>query len=212
MTVTVVSCVYGEHYRRFVQRWSDAVAELDPAPEAVIVATDGGVDVPGARVIETFCHWRYPQAWHLQQAIMAAQTDWVWIVDIDDVPCRDGLAGLHDVTSDVWQLGNERSDGEIYFPPRLTCAEFLESDRNVYVAGSMIRTDIFREIGGFCDVALQDWCLWRRLARHGASVESSDRVHFHYVRHPLTRGATELTLDVRPEHLAEMMEAEFVHA
>lgn len=212
MTVTVVSCVYGSHYRRFVKRWAEAVAALDPTPDAVVVATDGSIDIPGARVVESFCHWRYPQAWYLQQAISAAQTDWVWIVDIDDLAFPDGLDGLDAVAADVWQLGFERSDGEVYIPPRLSAAEFLASDRNVYVAASMIRTDIFREVAGFADVALQDWALWRRLARHGATVEPSARTHFGYMRHPRSRGATELTLDVRADHLAEMMEAELAHA
>lgn len=212
MTVTVVSCVYGDYHRRFVPRWQAAVSSLDPTPDAVIVGSDSELEISGAKVIASYCHWRYPQAWHLQQAISAAQTDWVWIVDIDDLVFADGLQGLHDVASDVWQLGFERSDGETYLPPRLTAAEFLSSERNVYVAGSMVRTDILREIGGFADVALQDWCLWRRLARYGATVEPSDRTHFQYMRHPKTRGATELTLDVRAEHFDEMVEAELANA
>lgn len=212
MSVTVVSCVYGQHYRRFVPRWQAAVAALAPSPDAVIVAADSELDISGARVIASYCHWRYPQAWYLQQAIMAATTDWVWILDIDDVAMSDGLQGLHDVASDVWQLGNEHSDGETYLPPRMSAAEFLASERNVYIGGSMIRTDIFREVGGFQDIALQDWCLWRMLARRGATVEPSDRVHFVYMRHPRTRGATELTMDARPDHYAEMVEAELAHA
>lgn len=207
MSVTVVSCVYGEHYRRFVKRWAEAVAALDPGPDAVIVATDGHVEVPGAKVVESYCHWRYPQAWHLQQAISAATTDWVWIVDIDDVPFPDGLQGLHDVLGDVWAVGYERSDGEVFIPSR------ADLDASCpYAAGSMIRTDIFREAGGFADIALQDWGLWRKLARRGAAFTMSGRAHYSYMRHPRTRGATELTLDVRAEHLAEMMEAELAHA
>ncbi len=212
MTVTVVSCVYGQHYYKFVPRWLAAIEDLDPAPDAVIVATDGGIDIPDVKVIESFCHWRHPQAWHLQQAIMAATTEWVWIVDIDDLAFPDGLQGLHDVTSDVWQLGFERSDGELYTPPRLAPNEYLASEKNVYVGASMIRTDIFREVGGFRDVALQDWELWRRLSRHGATVEPSERLHFQFMRHPHTRTSTELTLDVRADHLAEMMEAELASA
>lgn len=212
MTVTVVSCVYGQHYYKFVPRWLAAIEDLDPKPDAVIVATDGGIEIPDVKVIESFCHWRHPQAWHLQQAIMAAQTEWVWIVDIDDLAFPGGLAGLEDVAADVWQLGFERSDGELYTPPQLTADAFLASRQNVYVGTAMIRTDIFREVGGFRDVALQDWELWRRLAKHGAVVESSGRRHFHYMRHPRARGNAELTMDVRPEHLAEMMEAELAHA
>lgn len=212
MTVAVVSCVYGTTHTRFVKRWAAAIQALDPKPDAVIVATDGGIHIPGAKVVESYCHWRHPQAWYLQQAIMAAETDWVWIVDIDDEAYPSGLKGLEDVAADVWQVGFERSDGEKYRPPQLTAAEFLASKQNVFVGASMIRTDIFRDVGGYPDVALQDWGLWRRLARHGATFESSSRLHFAYMRHPRTRAVVELTLDVREEHLAEMMEAELAHA
>lgn len=212
MTVTVVSCVYGEYHRRFIPRWQAAVSALAPSADAVIVGSDSELEITGAKVVASYCHWRYPQAWHQQQAINAATTDWVWLVDIDDIPFPDGLAGLHDVASDVWALGYERSDGEVFLPPRLTAAEVLSSERCEYAGGSIIRTDILAESGGFRDVALQDWCLWRTLARRGATVEPSDRAHFHYMRHPKTRGATELTLDVRAEHYAEMVEAEHAHA
>lgn len=207
MSVTVVSCVYGDHYRRFIPRWQTAVSALDPAPDAVIVAADSELDITGAKVIASYCHWRYPQAWYLQQAIMAAQTDWVWIVDIDDVAMPDGLQGLHDVLGDVWAVGYERSDGEVFVPAGGNLDESCP-----YAAGSMIRTDIFREVGGFSDVALQDWGLWRRLARHGAAFTMSDRAHYLYQRHPRTRGAVELTVDVRADHYAEMVEAELVLA
>jgi hypothetical protein len=208
MTVTVVSCVYGEHYRRFVPRWAAALAALDPAPDAVIVAADSQLDITGTRVIASYCHWRYPQALYLQQAIMAATTDWVWIVDIDDVAFPDGLQGLHDVLGDVWAVGYERSDGEVFIPG----AAYDLDAACPFAAGSMVRTDIFREVGGFSDVALQDWSLWRKLYRHGAAFSLSDRAHYCYMRHPRTRGATELTLDVRAEHYDEMREAELAHA
>mgnify|MGYP001354196753 CR=1 FL=1 len=212
MSVTIVSCVYGDPYKRFVPRWVDAIAALKPGPDAVIVATDGDIDIPDVRVVESFCHWRYPQAWHLRKAVEAADTDWVWVVDIDDLAHPDGLFGIDAVQGDVWQMGFDRSDGLSYLPPQMSAVEFLASERNVYVAGSAFQTDIFHDCGGFPDVALQDWGLWRRLARHGAKVVSSGRTHFKYMRHPLTRGDVELTLDVRPGHLAEMLEAEFAYA
>jgi hypothetical protein len=43
------------------------------------------------------CPWDYPQAFYLQMAAMVAGTDWVWIVDIDDLPFTDGLSGLDEV-------------------------------------------------------------------------------------------------------------------
>lgn len=207
MSVTVVSSLYGDRFRRFVPRWRAAIGALSPAADRVIVGSDSEIEISGVKVVASFCHWRYPQAWHLQQAVMAAETEWVWIVDIDDVALPDGLAGLELVAADVLAVGYER-EGETYVPP----ADLdVMGDRNRIPAGSMIRTDVFRECGGFRDVALQDWALWRSLARAGATFAASDRAHYRYMRHPHTRGTTELTLNVRDEHMAEM-EAELAHA
>lgn len=206
MSVTVVSCAYGVRYASFYRPWRTAIGLLDPAPDAVIVATDGVVN--SHDVIQPTGSWRHPQAFLLQRAIEAAETDWVWIVDLDDLAKPDALAGLEDVDADVWQMGFDRSDGETYVVPQMTAAEYLASERNVFVAGSAIRRDAFLSVGGFPDIALQDWGLWRRLARDGCTFQSSGRTHFHYMRHPHTRGELELTLADRAAHLAEMFEAE----
>lgn len=205
MSVSVVSCVYGS-YAGFAQGWAAAIDMLDPAPDLVVVAGDSRARVD-VSIVQPRCRWRYPQAYYLNAAIRQVETEWVWIVDIDDFAKPDGLAGLDDVDADVWQVGFERSDGETYLPPRLTNDEYLASSKNVYVAGSMVRTDAFRAVGGFRNLALQDWDLWRRLAAAGYRFEASARTHFHYMRHPHTRGATELTLDRRAEHLEEMFVA-----
>ncbi len=201
MSVTVVSCVYGGMYGAFRPRWESAIAALDPEPDAVLVMTDEWHKST----------WKHPQAYFQQLAISKVKTDWVWLLDIDDIAMPDALAGLEDVDADVWQMGFHRSDGEEYVPPQLSAAEFLASDRNVFVGGSCIRVDAFRACGGFDDVALQDWSLWRKLALNGATFQSSGRTHFHYMRHPYTRGELELTMDARPLHMAEM-EAHLVAA
>ena len=195
-TVTVVSCCYGD-YTRFVSAWNESVSALQRQPDARRVCVDNP-DWDG------WCPWRHPQAYLLQQAIEGAETDWVWILDIDDTALPDALDGIDDVQADVWQMGFVRSDGETYIPPTLTADEVLTAERNPFVGTSAIRTEAFHAAGGFQDVALQDWALWRALARNGATFESSGRAHFRYNRHPDTRGETELTIDRRPEHLAEM--------
>jgi hypothetical protein len=154
--------------------------------------------------------WRHPQAWFLQRAITEADTDWVWILDIDDTALPDALNGIDDVTADVWATGYIRSDGEVFIAPQVTAADILNSPKNLLAAGSCIRTEAFRACGGFLDVALQDWALWRALARNGATFESSGRANFRYNRHPYTRGEIELTVKNRPEHFLEMLHAEEV--
>lgn len=202
MSVTVVSCVYNG-WGRYQPAWAASVAALERQPEDTIIRGD---DIFG--IGDGDCPWKHPQAYYLDQAVRAAETDWVWILDIDDTALPDALNGIDAVTADVWMMGFERSDGEIYIPPALTAAEVIDSPRNLIPAGSAIRTAAFRDCGGYLDVALQDWALWRRLAENGATFETSGRAHYRYNRHPATRGETELTVDRRPEHMAEMLAAE----
>lgn len=213
MSVTVVSCLYGERgFDRMIGRWSEAVAAIDPAPDAVIVATDRLYDIPGAQVRVSDCEWRHPQAWYLTQAIAAAETGWVWIVDMDDQALPDGLDGLADIDADVWQLGYIRTDGVTHIPPQVTPAEYLAFPGNPYTAGSAIHTKAFNAAGGFPDVAFQDWALWRRMARAGMHFQSSKRPHYLYNQHPLSRTSVELGAATRAVHLAEMRESELAVA
>lgn len=198
MSVTVVSCVYGDRFPHFIPRWQLFVNALTPAADAVIVASDRVHDIKGAEVVVSDCPWKHPQAWYLNQAIEAAETDWVWIVDIDDCAMSDGLRGLEDVEADVWQVGYRRSDGEVYIPK---IASHCYVEGNLCVAGSMIRKDAFP---GFSDVAFQDWNLWTQLVIAGADFAYSDRAHYHYMRHPHTRSETELTPETRDAHIQEM--------
>jgi hypothetical protein len=199
VSVTVVSCVYGS-FDVFVPRWKQAIAMLDPAPDDVIVASDK---------INRSCPWKHPQAWHLNAAIFAAETDWVWIVDIDDCALPEALDGLDQVAGDVWQMGYIRSDGrEIHIPNESA----LTAEGNLLTAGSAVRVDAFHRAGGFPDVAFQDWALWRRLQAIGAKFEFSGRTHYRYMRHGATRTETELFPKLRQAHIDEMMEAELAHA
>lgn len=203
--VTVVSCLYGNRgYDRFIHPWAEAIRGLDPAAIEAIVAADSPYYVPGALVIVSRCGWRYPQAYYLQQAITATRTEWVWIVDIDDLAIPDALEGIGDVTADVWATGYLRSDGELFTPPQLTADEYLTLPGNPIAAGSMIRTEAFRACGGFPDVAFQDWALWQRLARRGASFKASTRAQYHYRRHEQTRTAVELRPELRAQHETEL--------
>ena len=206
--VTVISCLYGDTHDRFMGEWSDGIIALQPFPYGItVVACDRPRLLLGSRVVMP-CDWKHPQAYYLQQALAEVETEWVWIHDIDDVAIPTALDGIDEVAADVWQLGYLRSDGEIYLPPQLDAAGVLNAETNPFVAGSCIRTEKLREVGGFPDVALQDWALWRRLALAGATFQASDRVHFNSRRHEATRGLTELTNARRADDVREMLDAE----
>lgn len=205
MSVTAITSVYGMH-RAFWPRWWERMQLLDPAPDEIIVAHDGKLpSMPRpAQIVCPSVPWSYPQAFYQQLALTLVKTDWVWFHDVDDIAMLDALEGLGQVDADVWQMGFKRSDGETYVVPDMSNEEYLAGWTNPYVSGSCVRAAAVRGVGGIPDVALQDWALWRRLAAAGARFQSSGRTHFHYMRHPSTRGETELTLDRRPEHLKEM--------
>lgn len=207
--VTVVTCVYGDRgYERFISQWEHAIKALDPRPDAVLAVCDRNYPIGCAHVFCADCTWQYPQAFYLQQAVSLAMTEWVWIVDIDDLALPDALAGIDDVDADVWQMGFHRSDGVTHIPPRLTGADYLMSLRNVFAAGSAFRLEAFNRAGGFPDIAFQDWGLWRRLARSGATFESSARAHYRYMLHDDARTAVELVGPVRARHVLEMIDSE----
>ncbi len=213
MSVTIVTCLYGDSgYDQYVDRWKASVDALQPQADRIIVSSDRNYSIPGAQSVVSDCDWKHPQAFYLQCAFEHAVTDWVWQLDIDDLAIPNALRGLDDVDADVWQMGFDRSDGHMYIPPDLTDLQYLWSDKNQYVGSSPIRTDVFHAAGGFPDIALQDWGMWRRLVRMGATIEVSGRVHFRYMRHEHCRGETELTTEARPAHLAEMMESENAYA
>jgi hypothetical protein len=203
--VTIISCLYGSTHDDYLSDWLNAVGMLNPAPREVIVGTERYRHLTS--VLEVFRRRQngYPQAFHLNNALQEVRSEWVWIHDIDDLAFPDALQGIEHVDADVVQAGYERSDGEVYIPPVLDNDEILALDHNPFVAGSFVRTDILTDAGGFPDVALQDWALWRRLARMGAVFASSDKPKFRYMRHGRTRGATELTLQQRDWHMAEML-------
>ncbi len=211
--VTVISCIYGDSHDRFLADWEGGIRRLNPTPTRVLVTTDHARKIRTAnRVVQVSRPGKHKQAIHLQAALERVLTEWVWIHDIDDYAFPDALEGLAHVDADVWQMGYERSDGEFYIPPTMTCDEVVKSVANPFVAGSCVRTDALLDVGGFPDVALQDWALWRALGRNGATFESSGRTHFYYRRHDNTRGARELTAEHRGVDLDEMLAFEESHA
>jgi hypothetical protein len=199
--VTVISCLYGQSHDRFLYDWLEAIRNLDPAPVTTVLATDRPLFMPEVFVVTHRNHdWTYPQAFYMNSALEHVETEWVWINDIDDLAFPDALDGVEDLDADVFQFGFRRSDGEIHIPSS-------PSPLNQLVAGSCVRAEALRSVGGFRDVALQDCDLWLRLRDAGVRFEFSDRPRFYYRRHPAARGVRELTLDQRERHMAELAAA-----
>jgi hypothetical protein len=183
LDVTVISCLYGSSHDCFFGDWLASVKALEPAPREVLVATESYRHLTDG-VTEIFRRRNdgseYPQPFYLNAALEQVQTKWVWQLDIDDVAFPDALADIDERVADVVQMGYERSDGLVHLPKRW-------GPINQYVAGSLIRTDAIRHIGGFRDVEHQDSDLWERLIYAGAVFASADRPRFLYRRHAQAR-------------------------
>ena len=208
MTITLVTTLYGDAgHIDYLPRWLDAVAAVrDPSPDRVIIGADRHLDAPATDVVITTCQWRHPHAWHLNQAIQQANTDWVWVSDVDDTPFPDALAGIDDVTADVWQMGYDMGDF-VYIVPDYTPDEYLARPTNQFCGTSAFRLDAFNQVGGYDDIGFHDWGLWRKMCRAGMTIKSSGRAHFDY-RPPHTRSAQEFHPAARSRYLAELREIE----
>ena len=190
-SVAVVTCVYGDHgYDRCIPGWLEAVLALSRQPDEIILVADREYGAPGARVVVTPCTWKYPCAFYWQAATIAAESDWVWTLGVDDLAMPDALDGVDEVDADVWQFGYLRTDGRCYAPPQLTAAEYLAmTDSNPFVGGSVVKMASFSACGGYPDIEFEDWGLWRKMASMGMTFLSSKRQHFHYIMGPNTQSA-----------------------
>ncbi len=196
MSVTVVSCLYGTSHDPYAGRWKESLLELNRKPDAVTLTMPWNYDP---------CTWKYPFAFYLNKAIRESKTDWIWVLGVDDLALPDALDGIEDVTADVWQMGYLNDKGEEYIPPQLTAEEYLKAEINPFTGCSAFRRETYLRVGGFPDVALEDWALWRRMAAAGSTFESSGRTHYRYMRHEFARSKVES--ENRDEHLSEVMSA-----
>lgn len=192
--VAIIAPLYGDEYDHFVPAWFDAIAALDRQPDEVILHR--GEPLPG----ETGTCARLKN-----EAAALSAADWIWTLDVDDLALPDALTGIDDVDADVWAMGYTGVDGE-FIPDVIPNDEYLRLPTQLYPAMSAFRHISFDSVGGFPQIAYEDWGLWRRMARAGCTFESSGRVHSIYRSHPLSRTATEYTHEARPAMLIEMME------
>ena len=212
-SVAVVTCIYGDNgYDRWLPVWVESILALRRKPDEVILVADREYDVPGVKVVVEPCTWEYSCAFYLNAAALAANSEWVWTLGIDDLAMPDGLDGIDEIDADVWQLGYLRSDGRCYAPPQLQPSEYLSMlATNPYVGASVVKRESFCACGGYPDIEFEDWGLWRRMARGGMRFLSSKRQHFHYTIGTHTQSAKARSLwrtDWRQRCIQEMLNDE----
>lgn len=184
--ITVVTAVFGD-YHRFLPEWLSALEVLDPAPAAVVIASDRPVEAGAAKVVvePEAGGWVNRTAQLFNFAADQVDSDWFWPIGVDDLPLPDALAGLDGVMgeTDVVQFGYVRGN-TVTVPPRMSAARYLPLAHNPFVGASLIRREAFP---GWPDIRFEDWGLWRRMADAGARFGFTGRAHFEYRDHPGSR-------------------------
>jgi glycosyltransferase involved in cell wall biosynthesis len=100
-----------------------------------------------------------------------ASTEWLCFLDADDELDTGYMAAMADATGDLrapavdYVKPNGHARRRIWPPMDLR-------DGNYLVIGTLVRRDLFTQLGGFKDWPLyEDWCLWQRCWATGATVE-----------------------------------------
>jgi hypothetical protein len=182
--LTLYTVVFGDDYHTYVDGWLDAA--LNVGADEVLIVSDRHRFVPdGVRLVMHQTGYHFREAGMRQHAVQLAQSEWVWLIDVDDRVLPD-VAGVVDRDADVVQAGFIRSDGDVYIPNVIPHSTFLEQRMNRYVGTSPVRRDTLLKVGGWPDVGYADWALWRKLARARARFVSADRICFEYNWHPET--------------------------
>ena len=206
LSITVISCLYGNTHDRFLGEWIDGIQSLDPKPQEVILSTDRSRFIPQVNEITHrmdggWKHTRRRTTSRRRSATsrptgsgsttLTTSRSRTRSTGVDEVGSRRVPDGVHPLRRRDVCAANDRSQ----------CSRQAQPVRR---SGSCVRTAALRQVGGFPDCALQDWALWKRLALAGKTFLSSDRVHFWYRRHNDARGQRELTLLEREAHTVEM--------
>ena len=200
MAVTLWTTCFGS-YGRFLDGWIDAA--MRSGADEILVASDTERPVPdGVRLEVVDTDFRFREAGFRNEACGLAEHEWLWQIDVDDRIVPDAASMLEGQSSGVVQVGYQRSDGQVYIPSVIANERYLASGGNSYVAGSPFTRKALEVAGGFPDVALSDWGLWRKMARAGVTFAASGRIAYLYRWEPhdsLTGVYTD------PQHVADVM-------
>lgn len=184
--VTLITAVYGEDkYFDYVKQWVDAVENLNPKPKKIMVATDNvnkliplplGYTIVNMKDKDEFV-WRSPYYWN--ECARLVDTEWIWVLDIDDTFVSDALTMLN-TDKDVVAVGIRIDKDTSYIPYPMNGIEIADGSVCYLNCGSPIRKSWWKKVGGYPDIALTDWGMWRKLARAGATFNFPNKIGYNY--------------------------------
>lgn len=140
----------------------------------------------------------------------AGVSEWLCFLDADDELAPRYLEAMSAGTADVRGPATEFHKVTGVEGPLLVPVRDLER-MNYLVIGSLVRRDLFERVGGFKDWPVhEDYCLWYRCARAGATFEQLEGAVYRVHERPTSRNRKSLTykraIDARIRRAAQLAE------
>lgn len=178
--VTIITAIYGDKYDQYIDGWSEAIDNLTIQPKRIICASDRVRDIRAERVVsQPAPGWVWKSPWYWNSAAEMTDTEWIWVLDIDDRIKPDALEGLMEQTCDIWLMGMHTNGAEVYLPPHLTNEQIATAEHCYFCCGSPIRRSWWKQ-NRYRDLAFTDWAMWRTSAKMGASFAWANKMGYTY--------------------------------
>ena len=178
--VTIITAIYGDKYDQYIEGWSEAIDNLTIQPKRIICASDRVRDIRAERIVsQPAPGWIWKSPWYWNSAAEMTDTEWIWVLDIDDRIKPDALEGLMEQTCDIWLMGMHTNGAEVYLPPHLTNEQIATAEHCYFCCGSPIRRSWWKQ-NRYRDLAFTDWAMWRTSAKMGASFAWANKMGYTY--------------------------------
>jgi hypothetical protein len=178
--VTIITAIYGTKYDQYIEGWSEAIDNLTIQPKRIICGSDRLRDIRAERVVsQPAPGWVWKSPWYWNSAAEITDTEWIWVLDIDDRIKPDALEGLMEQTCDIWLMGMHTNGAEVYLPPHLTNEQIATAEHCYFCCGSPIRRSWWKQ-NKYRDLAFTDWAMWRTSAKMGASFGWANKMGYTY--------------------------------
>ena len=178
--VTIITAIYGDKYDQYIEGWSEAIDNLTIQPKRIICGSDRLKDIRAERIVsQPAPGWVWKSPWYWNSAAEMTDTEWIWVLDIDDRIKPDALEGLMEQTCDIWLMGMHTNGAEVYQPPHLTNEQIATAEHCYFCCGSPIRRSWWKQ-NRYRDLAFTDWAMWRTSAKMGASFGWANKMGYTY--------------------------------
>jgi hypothetical protein len=199
-TISVVSAIWGTGYHQFLPRWWQALAALDPAPDEIVLVCDSsdiatlvepipvqlGIDVRlVAFHLDSYLKDHdhgpeplLPSACYWNEAVRAANTDWITTCAIDDVVYPDAMV---DVLAAADAGADLLADGVRYLGSGMEWHGYWDPTvigHQLTLPGTApFTSDLFNRVGGFREhIRWYDWSFFMDCAVAGATAHQGQRL------------------------------------